>query len=138
MKTIIMLSKDNFFADINGEVNFGCKEDKRWVSNQIKDKIVLVGYKTYISIKKYPKLCSQPSKWIIYDKQTVNIDTSDIDINFGGLKTIQRFPSKILEVHRMETNIGVGLKFPMEIFNDYELIKKEWNLTYTKELWALK
>lgn len=154
MKTLMMLSNDNFFAKEDGSVDFGVAEDKLWLQEQIKDKVVLIGYNTFESIKKYSKLLSLAEIWIIKVKQKIDpninvflkgynnillkneINTKFIDINFGGIKTILEFPSEKIIVNKMNINVLKGIPFPIKFFNDYEITgivkKRDYNQIYYK------
>lgn len=102
---IILLSREEMYARLDGTVDFGPESDKQWVREFITDKKVFVGYKTWESIQKYPKLLALPSKWVVGEL------TEPCDVHFGGPASFKKYPPDKLIIHRTRTFLKRGLKF---------------------------
>ena len=119
MTGIVLLSRDEFYADLDGGVSWGPESDKQWVRDFIKDKVVFVGYKTWETIQKYPLLLAHPRKWVIGEP------TKECEVHFGGMKTFKKYPPDRMIVHRTRTYLKKGLKYNC---------KCGWKLVSCKEL----
>lgn len=132
---IMLVSNDWFCADDNGSVAWGPEADKHWVHEAIKGKSVLVGYSTFTTISKYPKLLAMAKQWYvptfdrIYGFKNVaslnpldDIDNLAIDINFGGVETFKKYPPDTLVIHQASITLGSGYSFPTAWLDNYELV----------------
>lgn len=108
MVGIVLLSRDEFYANLDGSMVAGPASDKTWVRNMILNKKVFVGYKTWESIQQYPYLLKLPSKWVIGEL------TEPCEIHFGGPASFKKYPPDILIIHRLRTYLKEGLKFECE------------------------
>ena len=105
MTGIILLSRDEFYAKLDGTIIDGPESDKQWVRDFIKDKIVFVGYKTWESIQQYPLLLAHPAKWVVGEL------TEPCDVHFGGPESFKKYKPDRLIIHRLRTYEHEGLKF---------------------------
>lgn len=128
---LILLSANNMYANSVGEVDWGPAEDKAWLKEQIKGKNVLVGYSTFATLSKYPKLLALAKQWFVpaYEriygfKNVCRIDPLDtdisrlnIDINFGGPHTFAKYPPDKIIAHIAPVDLADdSLSFPMSFF----------------------
>lgn len=105
MTGILLLSRNEFYADLQGRVDWGPKSDKDWVAGFIADKTVFVGYKTWESIQQYSFLLSLPTKWVVGEL------TEPCDVHFGGPASFKLYPPDKLIIHRTRTYLTEGHKF---------------------------
>ena len=130
MTGIILISRDDFYADENGNVNWGPKSDKEWVKNFIKNQVVFVGYKTWEKIKTYDSLLEQAAKWVIGEP------TPDCTIHFGGPASFKKYPPDRLIVHRTREYLHKGLK--LECKCGKKLIDVKELPDYTEIIYAIQ
>lgn len=128
MTGLLLLSRDNYYANEDGSVAWGPKSDKEWVKKFIKGHSVLVGYNTYQSIKGYRELMAS-ARWT---------NTPPAIISFGGIKTFLRYPPDEFIVHKTYENLGGGLKLPADFFKGYKLVKKEKLMDYEERTYVKK
>jgi hypothetical protein len=105
MTGVLLLSRDGYYADKDGKVEWGPESDKIWLREFIRDKVVFVGYKTWETIKPYELLKAYPRKWVIGEP------SPDCEVHFGGPKTLKKYPPDRLIIHRTRFDLGEGLKF---------------------------
>ena len=105
MTGIILVSRDEMYANLDGSIIEGPESDKQWVREFIKDKTVFVGYLTWMSIQTYPLLILLAKKWVVEDM------TEPCDVHFGGPKSFLKYPPDKLIIHRTRTVLGKGIKF---------------------------
>lgn len=105
MTGIILVSRDEYYANLDGSIIDGPASDKEWVQNFIQDKTVFVGYKTWEDIQQYPFLLTIPAKWVIGEL------TEPCDVHFGGPASFMKYPPDRLIMHRTRVYAGEGLKF---------------------------
>ena len=127
MTGLILLSYDGFYADSAGNIIKGPKADKQWLLRKITGKRVLIGWKTWESIKNYKKLISAPDFWSIGKLHGY------CDYNFGGPKTFAKYPPDKIIVHRTYFNQETGLKF--EGLRDYVLVSWKTYGSYKEEIY---
>jgi dihydrofolate reductase len=127
---VMLLSKDYYIADSQGNATWGPIEDKKWLHRIIRDQEVLIGYNTAQSIKKYTHLMSLAS-WVAEPSK-------DTTIHFGGLKTWQKYPPKIFIVHRTFEELHEGVKLPCNFFDNYKLLSSVVFNTYEELLYVKK
>lgn len=130
MTGILLLSRDEFYADLNGDVSWGPQSDKDWVKEQIKDKVVFVGYNTWETIKDVESLVELPAEWVIGEL------TKKCDIHFGGPASFAMYPPDRLIIHRTRNYLGEGLKF--ECTCRKRLVSVEELADYTEIIYDIK
>ena len=115
MTGILLLSRDNCYADQQGSVAWGPPEDKWWVRNMIYNKKVFIGKRTWRTIEAMSSLVDLPTTWQF-------VHPMDADIHFGGPKSFKAFPPDSFIIHRIHKDIR-GLAFDMDWLNaNYELV----------------
>ncbi len=102
---IVLLSRDEMYANLDGSIVNGPESDKEWVRNFIVDKTVFVGYKTWKTLENYVHLLALPKKWVIGEL------TEPCDVHFGGLESFKKYPPDRMIVHRTREVLGEGLHF---------------------------
>lgn len=134
---VILLSADDFYATTNGDMSWGPSSDKAWLRSFIRNEIVIVGHRTFESIRDFDGLMCLPKQWLVdtrnkvYDipnamrfcKNCHEAFPKDLDptVNFGGpLTMLKHKPHKII-VHKSYDNLYDGLKLPENFFIDYEI-----------------
>lgn len=105
MTGIILLSRDEFYATLDGDVSWGPESDKEWVRWFITDKVVFCGPKTWESIQQYPLLLARAKKWVTGEP------TPECEVHFGGPATFEKYPPTRMIIHRTRFNLNEGLKF---------------------------
>jgi len=130
MTGILLLSRDEFYADINGDVSWGPESDKLWVREFIKDKVVFVGEATWQTIQKYPLLLAYPIKWVRGEP------TKECEVHFGGPKTFKKYPPNKMIIHRTRTYLKEGLKFECKC--KYKLLSVDELTDYTEIIYVKK
>ena len=122
-----MISRDNFYAELDGSIIKGPESDKIWLREFITDKTVFVGYNTWESIKNFEQLVSKPKKWVIGEL------TEPCEVHFGGPKSFKKYPPKKLIVHRLRTYQKEGLLFNCSC--GLKLLSCEELLDYTEVIY---
>lgn len=153
MTGMILLSANGMYATADGQVGWGPQEDKNWVAEQITGKVVLVGYDTFTSISKYPKLLAKAKQWFVpsyeriygyknvgrLDPLDTDISRLGIDINFGGPHTLIKYPPSTIIVHIAPVDLVDGsLVFPTSILEGYTLAQRVGKPTYLEEIYVKK
>ncbi len=134
---VILLSKDNFYADRSGKVGWGPSSDKAWLRAFIANEIVIVGHNTFESIRDFESLICLPKKWLVDSKNKVYgiknamrfckdcheafPKDNDPTINFGGPSNFKKYPPDKIIVHKTYEDIGAGLKLDDNFFDGYEI-----------------
>jgi dihydrofolate reductase len=131
---IMLVSSDWFCADDTGDVSWGPAKDKQWVKEFITGKTVLVGYSTFMTISKFPKLLALAKTWYVptYDriygfKNVASVNPLDdlsplaIEVNFGGVETFKKYSPAKLIIHQAMAKLNSGYTFPVDFLNGYEL-----------------
>lgn len=129
MTGVLLLSKNNCYADKNDGVDWGPKEDKQWLADFIKDKDVFIGHKTYELIKDYKSL--QPRSWQL-------VHPMNATVHFGGPSTFKKFPPEKLIVHQTYNSID-GKAFDTDwLAANYSVISTNTLDTYKEYIYEKK
>lgn len=153
MTGMILLSANGKYATQDGKVDWGPESDKAWVRENITGKIVLVGFDTFDTISKYPKLLALAKQWFVpsynrlygyknvarLDPLDTDISALNIDINFGGPHTLAKYPPDKLIVHIAPVDLVDGsLEFPKSIFDKYNFAQRVGKPEYLEEIYVKK
>lgn len=152
MTGLILLTDNNMYALPDGDVSWGPEEDKAWVREQITGKSVLVGYSTFATIMKYKKLMSLAKQWYVPSYERIYgfsnvcrlnpLDTDlsrlNIDINFGGPHTFQKYPPDKIIVHTVPFKLSEGLEFPISFFDGYTRAQRVQKPKYLEDIYVKK
>ena len=128
---IMLVSADNYISDKKDGVSWGPKEDKDWLRDFIKNKIVFVGVNTWRSIRSFD-IVKDPHYWV------VGTPTEQCEIHFGGMRSLNKYPPDMLILHRSPNILGElgGDKFE-PTFNMLK-VSEHWNGHYTEEIYYVK
>jgi len=108
----VLISKDEFYLWNNWELPSRPEGDKQYITNLIKDKVVLTSKAT---------LDSLPNSIIKKAKEIHTDEDKDFDINFW-IWTFKKLSDMFIIIKSTE-NLGWGKKFKMEYINEnYNLI----------------
>jgi len=137
MTGVILLSKDDFYADNSGSVAWGPSSDKAWLRHFIQGEIVIVGHETFQTIKDFDGLMCLADKWLVDSRSKVYgvknamrfckdcheafPADSNPTINFGGPKTLMKYKPDTIIVHKADVTLGKGRALPDDFFDDYEI-----------------
>lgn len=134
---VLLLSKDGFYADKSGSVDWGPGSDKIWLRSFIRNEIVIVGHNTFESIRDFEGLLCLPTKWLVSSRSKIYgvlnalrfckdcheafPKDEDPTVNFGGPKNLIKYPPDKIIVHKTYDNLDRGLKLEPDFFKDYEI-----------------
>lgn len=101
----VMLVNQDMVAAINGKIIKGPESDKKWLANFVKNKIAIVGSKTYeADLVHMPKFVASMKELIIIGKDYValeDVDLSKVDICLGGPTLLDSVSPEILILHQI-------------------------------------
>lgn len=130
MTGLLLLSRDDFYARLDGDISWGPQSDKDWIKEMIKDRIVFVGYKTWETIKDLDFLVSLPKEWVIGEPN------EHCQIHFGGPASLVKYPPDKLIIHRTRDYLKEGLKFECNCHK--KLISVQELPDYTEIVYSLE
>jgi len=153
MTGVLLLSKDGYYADRSGGVAWGPSSDKAWLRSIITNEIVLVGHRTFETIRDYESIVCLPRLWLVdttdkiygitnamgYSKDNTEPFVGKIpEINFGGIKTLMKHKPDKLIIHETFENLGSGLRVPVELLKDYEFYSSTMEPEYRELIYVKK
>ena len=101
----IMLVNQDLVTAIDGKIIKGPESDKKWLANFVKNKIAIVGSKTYeADLVHMPKFVASMKELIIIGRDYVAleaVDLSKVDICLGGATLIDSVKPEILILHQI-------------------------------------
>ena len=101
----IMLVNQDLVTAIDGKIIKGPESDKKWLANFVKNKIAIVGSKTYeADLINMPKFVASMKELIIIGRDYValdDIDLSKVDICLGGATLIDSVKPEVLILHQI-------------------------------------
>ncbi|HMS90634.1 MAG TPA: dihydrofolate reductase [Candidatus Absconditabacterales bacterium] len=118
--SVVLISNDGYYIGKNGELPKRFSGDKEFITNLVKDRIVLMSEKT---LEDLPESIKKVTK-----KITTNIE-DDYEINFG-IGTFKRFSDLFIIIQSNE-NLNGGKEFYMNsIDENYNLIMNMNNIKF--------
>lgn len=137
MTGVLLISNDNYYADKAGSVSWGPASDKAWLRSVMVNETIIVGHRTFESIRQFEGLMCLPKKWLVdtrnkvysipnamrfcKDCQEAFPADSEPTYNFGGPRTILKYKPTKLIIHKTYDNLDGGLKLPDNFFDGYVL-----------------
>ena len=101
----IMLVNQDLVTAIDGKIIKGPESDKKWLANFVKNKIAIVGSKTYeADLVHMPKFVASMKELIIIGRDYValeDVDLSKVDICLGGATLLDAVKPEILILHQI-------------------------------------
>ena len=101
----VMLVNQDMVAAIDGKIIKGPKEDKIWLASFVKNKVAIVGSKTYESdLINRPKFIASMKELIVIGKDFMaleDVDLSKVDICLGGPTLLEAIKPEILILHQI-------------------------------------
>ena len=101
----VMLVNQDMVAAIDGKIIKGPESDKKWLASFVKNKIAIVGSKTYeADLINMPKFVASMKELIIIGKDYValeDVDLSKVDICLGGATLLEAIKPEILILHQI-------------------------------------
>ena len=127
----VMLVNQDMVAAIDGKIIKGPESDKKWLANFVKNKIAIVGSKTYeADLINMPKFVASMKELIIIGKDYValeDVDLSKVDLCLGGATLIDTIRPETLILHQIYED-RIALNAQKVILNvkpyKYESIKE--------------
>ena len=101
----VMLVNQDMVAAIDGKIIKGPKEDKIWLASFVKNKVAIVGSRTYeADLINMPKFIASMKELIVIGKDYValeDVDLSKVDICLGGPTLLEAIKPEILILHQI-------------------------------------
>ena len=101
----VMLVNQDLITAVNGKIIKGPESDKKWLANFVKNKIAIVGSKTYeADLIHMPKFVASMKELIIIGRDYValeDVDLSKVDICLGGATLLEAVKPEILILHQI-------------------------------------
>lgn len=127
----VMLVNQDFVTAFDGVILRGPASDKKWLANFVKNKIVVVGSKTYeADLIHIPKFVASMKELIIIGRNYAaleDVDLSKVDLCLGGATLIDTIRPETLILHQIYED-RIALNAPKVILNvkpyKYESIKE--------------
>ena len=103
--TGVMLVNQDMVAAIDGKIIKGPKEDKIWLASFVKNKVAIVGSRTYeADLINMSKFIASMKELIVIGKDYValeDVDLSKVDICLGGPTLLDSVNPEILILHQI-------------------------------------
>ena len=101
----VMLVNQDMVAAIDGKIIKGPKEDKIWLASFVKNKVAIVGSRTYeADLIHMPKFIASMKELIVIGKDYMaleDVDLSKVDICLGGVTLLEAIKPEILILHQI-------------------------------------
>ena len=101
----VMLVNQDMVVAIDGKIIEGPKEDKIWLASFVKNKVAIVGSRTYeADLINMPKFIASMKELIVIGKNYValeDVDLSKVDICLGGPTLLDSVSPEIIILHQI-------------------------------------
>ncbi len=101
----VMLVNQDLITAVNGKIIKGPESDKKWLANFVKNKIAIVGSKTYkADLINMPKFVASMKELIVIGRDynaLEDVDLSKVDICLGGTTLLDAVKPEILILHQI-------------------------------------